>query len=113
MGKLEWNVILPHGDKYTFNVFNSVRFRSYLMDLKARHKKDPNTNIKEEIRCGLMYSFWAKAEYEIMVQGLFEYESIKIDVYEQVKQNLDQFCEYVLANWESIPAKTYRQQRRK
>lgn len=80
------------------------------MDLKARAKKDSTINIKEEVKRLLQYSFWAKAEYEIMVNLLFRKEEYKIDVYEQVMLNFDLFYEYLISNWKHIPAKTYRQQ---
>lgn len=114
MDSLEYNVLLPNINKeivYKFNLFHSVRFRSCLMDLKARYKKEINIDLREEIRRALAYSYRAKAEYEIMVKCLFGKVEHKIDVYEQVMLNFELFYEYLLTNWSKIPAKTYRQQR--
>ena len=112
MDSLEWNVILPSIRCTYFNVFNSVRFREFLMDLKARHKKDPTIDLKNEIIFGAMCSFCSKAEYEIIAKsfigGVTDY---KIDAYFQIYMNYDKFYDYLMQNWKKIPAKTYRQQR--
>ena len=116
MDNLEYYVLLPNINNerdYKFNVFHSSRFLSCLMDLKARTKKDSTVNIKEEVKHLLQYSFWAKAEYEIMVKLLCGKEEHKIDVYEQVMLNYDVFYDYLMNNWKQIPAKTYRQQNKK
>lgn len=114
MNNLKWLVILPNQtyNILEYNVFNNLNFISGLMDLKARFKKDNSINLKEEVRRLLMYSFWSKAEYEIMVNALFEREEHKIDVYTQVMLNFDIFYEYLMNNFKHIPAKTYRQQNR-
>ena len=73
MIELKWIVLLP--DKMynitTYNIFNSVSFMGGLMDLKARFKKDNSIVLKEQIQRLLMYSFWSKAEYEIIIKLLF------------------------------------------
>ena len=116
MDNLEYYVLLPNINNerdYKFNVFHSSRFFRCLMDLKARTKKDNTVNIKEEVKHLLQYSFWCKAEYEIMVKLLCGKEEHKIDVYEQVMLNYDVFYDYLMDNWKQIPAKTYRQQNKK
>lgn len=113
MSELKYYVLLPNINNekdFKFNVFNNIRFLSYLMDLKARAKKDDTINIKEEIRHSLQYSYWSKSECEIMVKCLFGKVEHKIDVYEQIMLNFDLFYEYLISNWKHIPAKTYKQQ---
>ena len=110
--KLSWNVLLPQdSNNISFNIFNSMRFRAYLMDLKARYKKDKSLDIKAQLRSGLMYCFWCKYEYEIVINRLPDSGNLTVDVYTQVEQNLDIFYDYIIKNWRQIPAKTYRQQR--
>lgn len=112
MDTLKWNVLLPDINNLYFNVFNSVRFREYLMNLKAIHKKDATIDLQKEITNGLMYSFWAKAEYEIVVKNFVGCDTQhKIDVYTQVLMNYDKFYDYLIQNWKKIPARTYAQQR--
>lgn len=113
MNTLEYNVLLPNINNeiyYKFNIFHSNRFLSCLMDLKARCRKEINIDLHEEIRRCIAYSFRAKAEYEIVVKCLFGKVEHKIDIYEQVTLNFDLFYDYLLQNWNKIPAKTYRQQ---
>ena len=115
MLKLKWIVILPNqtDNITTYNIFNNLSFMAGLMDLKARFKKDNSIVLKEQIKKLLMYSFWSKAEYEIIIKSLFEKEEHKIDVYEQVMLNYDVFYDYLMNNWKQIPAKTYSQQNKK
>lgn len=114
MDELEWLVILPKNDDYNHNVFNSVRFRNCLMDLKARYKKDPNLNLKKELIKDLRYCFWSKAEYEICVTAFLTLTNttttFKISIWDQIQQHFDAFYNYLMQNWNKIPAKTYRQQ---
>ena len=112
MIKLKWIVLLPNQtyNITTYNIFNNLSFICGLMDLKARFKKDNSIVLKEQVKRLLMYSFWSKAEYEIMVKLLCGKEEHKIDVYEQVMLNYDVFYDYLMDNWKQIPAKTYRQQ---
>ena len=112
MIKLKWIVLLPNQtyNITTYNIFNNLSFICGLMDLKARFKKDNSIVLKEQVKRLLMYSFWSKAEYEIIIKSLFEKEEHKIDVYEQVMLNYDVFYDYLMDNWKQIPAKTYRQQ---
>ena len=115
MLKLKWIVILPNQtyNITTYNIFNNLSFMAGLMDLKARFKKDNSIVLKEQVKRLLMYSFWSKEEYEIIIKSLFEKEERKIDVYEQVMLNYDVFYDYLMNNWKQIPAKTYRQQNKK
>lgn len=115
MLKLKWIVLLPNQtyNITTYNIFNNLSFMAGLMDLKARFKKDKSIVLKEQVKRLLMYSFWSKAEYEIIIKSLFEKEEHKIDVYEQVMLNYDVFYDYLMNNWKQIPAKTYRQQNKK
>ena len=114
MDSLSWVVLLPRGDsRIGYNIFNSTRFREFLMDLRARHKKNPDLDLRELVDHGLMYSFWCKAEYEIYVESfLSDKEKLKIDVYTQIKMNYDRFFTYLIENWNKIPAKSYLAQRR-
>ena len=83
------------------------------MDLRARHKKNPDIDLRDLVENGLMYSFWCKAEYEIYVESfLSDKEKLKVDVYTQIKMNYDRFFTYLIENWKKIPAKSYLAQRR-
>lgn len=109
--ELCWNVLLLNNESISFNIFQSVNFHNYLMDLRAREKRGKIENIKEEVRAGLAYSFQGKAEYEINAASFLSSDVKKIDVYEQVYQNFEIFFNYLMSNWSKIPIQTYRQQK--
>lgn len=111
MIKLEWNVLLPDKDNFFFNVFDSVKFCEYLMNLSYEASKGKVTNFEEAIREGLFYSFGGKSEYEILAASLFGDITHKIDIYSQVMSNFKHFFTYIIKNWESIPRKSYNNRR--
>lgn len=113
MDELEWNVILPRPTALYYNIFNSVKFRNALMDLKYRARKERLIDLREKLRSILAYCFWCKAEYEVIIKGLFDTEEHKIDVYSQIMPNIDKLYNYLLENWKNIPTKSYKQQRSK
>lgn len=99
---LEWNVIqYDINDKklVKFNIFNHYRFYE---DVKKLLKQYKNKNeFAEELKKDLMYYFWCKAEYEILISGLFSKdpnETEKIDIYDQIILNYDRFVNYILDN---------------
>ena len=107
MDELVWNVIMPKQDTYYFNIFNSVRFRECLTELATEGLGPGVEGFEERVSNRLMYSFWCKAEYEIIARPLFGVEC-KVDVYTQVKGNLKQFCKYLEENWDKIPKRRKR-----
>lgn len=69
-------------------------------DLKAEEKcKMPETfeEIKQFILDISRYQFWARCEYEVIVTGWpVSKKEYKLDVYEQIKQNIDVITEHFL-----------------
>ena len=110
--KLEWRVVLPTDNKIFYNIFDSYRFMNGLKDLKARARKDSNIDIESEVIYLLKYCFWSKAEYEVIVSGLFRKEQYKIDAWKQIESNFLQFYSYLMEHWSEVPALSYRQQER-
>lgn len=110
--KLEWRVVLPTDNKIFYNIFDSYRFMSGLKDLKARVRKDSRIDIESEVIYLLKYCFWSKAEYEIIVSGLFRKEQHKIDAWRQIEANFLQFYAYLMEHWGEVPALSYKQQER-
>lgn len=81
-----------------FNIFDHWRFTE---DVENMLKKYENFNtFKENVKKELMYYFWSKSEYEIIVGGLhieLDWENFKkIDIYSQVLPNLDILCKYII-----------------
>ena len=84
------NVIRP------FNVFDHG---SFLEDCKKNAKKNAKDYeaFCERLRRDLMYWFWSKCEWEIIISPWVSKVvdcSIKVDVYDQVMMNWKQFCDY-------------------
>lgn len=94
---LEWNVWendLNTNKIKPFNVFNHYSFRRAVLDIfNNRLCMD---EFEEMIDKEAMYYFWCKAEYEVMIGGLFERgQKTKIDIYSQLKLNWDRFIDYL------------------
>lgn len=89
--------------KYEFNVliwdFNQQKVESYNIipyfqeewkDEKDKSKYKSFEDFKEFIDRKAKYQFWARCEYEIIIKGWpITKNEIKIDVYDQIKMNLD------------------------
>ena len=71
-------------------------------DIKKRVKKEKATTreeVKEILRRELMWRYWCKSEWEVIVSGLFaktDEERHKIDVWYQLEPNLDIITDYVI-----------------
>lgn len=80
-----------------YNVFDHYRFDREVDELL--HKTNlSKEEFQDKLRSALMYYFWSKAEYEVVIYpwcGGGEKESKKIDVYTQIMMNWDKFVEYV------------------
>ena len=95
-----WNVYHYNVNKRKIeihNVFNHWRFIEY--SAKAIKKyKDDKKSLEEQIRRELMYYYWSKYEWEVIVAPFTsnpkEEEEKKLDVYEQVMLNWNIFFEY-------------------
>lgn len=96
MKKMKWNVLYFDFNRDKIDNYNILR-ESLVEDI---NKKNPKNllELREVIDKWAKYNYWSKAEYEIAVGGLFsknlkEFE--KIDIYRQIKMNLDRITEYV------------------
>ena len=100
MREMEWNVYVENfnGLKIdTYNIFKHYHFMEDIKQIYKKHKDDFDT-FAEEVKRSLMYYFWSKSEWEVMVAPLFkrnDSNESKIDVYSQVMLNWDIFIKYV------------------
>lgn len=102
---MEWYVLLHDFNKnkvISYNIFNNSKLNEELKELKENFisKKIFMSELDKTLR----WCFWSKSEYEIMVGDLFEkdldkYE--KIDVYQQLKPNLNALADYIINQWNS------------
>lgn len=99
---LQWNVLnhnIGSDEIVQFNIFDHSGFRKDMREA-ARNIYDRDEFTKAGRR-SLMYYFWSKCEYEIVVipfgsnpKGVHR----KIDVYNQVWGNREAFIEYCLSH---------------
>ena len=89
---MKWNVYyhdINRRKMTTFNIFNHYGFRRAVKEAIKKHRK--KDEFIEQLKRELMYFFWSKSEYEIIIApwvgGDREKEAEKIDIYEQVMMN--------------------------
>lgn len=102
MINVKWNVFYYDINKHeitTFNIFNHGRFNEDVQK-NLKMTKDKN-EFARKLKYDLMYYFWCKAEYEVIVSpwcDSINTESVKVDIYTQVMNNFDIFVDYVWSN---------------
>ena len=96
---MEWNVFYHDVNAQqirTFNIFDHCRFsRDVFKYLKECQDKN---EFAKKLKSELMYNFWAKAEYEVIISpwcGGKNTKDIKVDIYTQVMNNWNVFLDYV------------------
>lgn len=105
--KLEWNVFYYDINRKkidTYNIFDHGSFVKWAQkDLKDIENKD---DFAKALKSNLMYYFWGKAEWEVLITpwvgGDREKDVIKVDVYSQVMLNWEIFLNYVWSNKELL-----------
>ena len=96
---MKWNIFCHNINKKQIeveNIFNHGAFSRYTYELlrKCKTKEEFGEKLKSE----LLYYFWCKAEYEVMISawcGGDGREAIKVDIYTQIINNWDVFLDYV------------------
>ena len=100
----EWYVIIENVNAKKIEKYNVFNHASFLNDCdkawKDNHKDHENgfAKFEESVRRSLMYYFWSKCEWEILVYGFPYYEKFrpkKIDAYDQVTMNWNNFINYL------------------
>ena len=76
-----------------WNVFNHGSFKNEVD--KILQKKIDKVDFSEKLKREVMYYFWSKCEYEIILSPWTgRADDIKIDVYDQIMMNFDRFVDY-------------------
>lgn len=86
------------------NVFNHGYFLERCKKAATTYREDREAFL-EEIRSALMYCYWSKCEWEVVVSHWPQHASmkdLKIDVYDQVRLNWDVFSDYVWSHREEL-----------
>ena len=90
-----------------FNIFEHSGFKLACRDALKKHR-DNKELFLADVRGWLMYYFWSKVEWEIVISRFPEgpeYPEKKIDVYDQVMMNWDIFADYIWENREKLRRK--------
>ena len=98
---LEWNVIYEDFNAKKITTHNVFEHHSFLEDCKkfAKKYKNDRKQFEENVQRSLMYYYWSKCEWEVIVSSWPEGRSEKkIDVYDQVMMNVDKFMDYLWEN---------------
>lgn len=96
---MKWNVIyydINSKKIEVFNIFDHVRFNSNV--IKYLNTYDNKDKFAEKLKSSLMYFFWSKSEWEILISPWLASKTdkeIKVDVYWQVMNNWEVFVDYV------------------
>lgn len=109
MQKMVWNVYYENfngREIQSCNIFDHYSFSEDVKKIYKKYKDDFDT-FSKEIKSSLMYYFWSKAEWEIIIgpwcgQNRIPDAKIKVDVYDQVMLNWDIFINYV---WDQCHAR--------
>lgn len=95
---MEWNVYYHDfnaNEIVTRNIFKHAMFTKDVNEL-LRNKNLNKEEFSERLRKDLMYYFWARSEYEVIIKPwVGEGDDIKIDIYGQVLLNWNRFVDYV------------------
>lgn len=95
---MEWNVYRYDFNRKEIVIFNIFNHREFKARTESYLKKyDNKEEFADKLKTELMSHFWARYEYEILISRLNKSEnddSVKVDIYSQVKLNWDRFVDY-------------------
>jgi hypothetical protein len=101
----QWNVFLAdwNGNKVvSYNIFRHTKFKNEC-DVAWKKCHNNKSLFGELVERSLMYYFWSKCEWEILIYDFPYNENFKpskVDVYDQVILNWDRFIEYLWRHYE-------------
>ena len=103
--ELKWFVFIEDINKKRIRVYNIFEHKDFMEDCNDawenyKNKHHDFLRYQENIDSILMYYFWCKCEWEIILSNFPPSDSFhekKIDVYQQVKINWDKFIDYIFS----------------
>ena len=107
---LEWNVYVGNFNAKKIETHNVFRHARFVEDCRAAAKKfkDDKAAFAEEVRHSLMYYYWSKCEWEVIISHwppAKGFDDSKVDVYSQVMLNWDRFIDYLWENRKELTKK--------
>lgn len=79
-----------------YNIFNHYGFHNDCIEIAKRGIT--KEEFQEEIRRSLMYFYWSKCEWEIILSDFPSHKDFreeKVSVYDQIMMDFDKFIDYV------------------
>lgn len=106
---LTWNVYVGDPNSKEIKVHNIFNHTGFMYDCGQAAKKYLKDHDLEElikrIKHSLMYYYWAKCEWEIIIDHWPSSEKLKskkVSAYDQIMLNWDHFIDYILNNLEEL-----------
>lgn len=115
---LTWNVFYADFNNkciVTKNVFDNTRLLEDCVK-NAKKNKDDKAAFAEQLRRDLMYYYWCKCEWEVILQSWpprDDFNDKKIDIFWQTYLNWDVFVDYVWSNKDFLLGKKVAKQHKK
>lgn len=100
MKNLIWKVYIENFNAKRieqYNVFNHFKFSEEVKEAYKEHKDDFDA-FSVSVQRSLMYYFWSKCEWEIILSDWppsENFNDMKISVYDQIMLNWNVFIEYI------------------
>ena len=101
---LVWNVYVGNfnsGRIEVHNVFDHFRVWQDLCKAARKYKDSERPLFEEEVRKTMMYYYWSKCEWEVIIDHWPHSDrrkDLKVDVYDQLRLNWRIFCDYLWEN---------------
>ncbi len=100
---LTWNVYYEDFNARRIVIHNVFNHAGFYDDCRraAKKYKDDKEQFAEAVRHSLMYYYWSKCEWEVILTSWpphSDFHDEKIDVYDQVRLNWDRFIDYLWTN---------------
>ena len=106
MKSLVYNVCIEDVNHNCFEIYNIFDHCSFVKDtqMNIKKNKENQSEFNEQLKSDIMYYFWSKCEWEIVISSLFNKgaENKKIDVYDQLMMNWEIFSKYIWDNKKAI-----------
>ena len=115
MRDMTWNVYVENFNQKRIEKYDIFKHAKLMEDIRKNYKKNKNDfdTFAQILKRDIMYYFWSKCEWEIVLTSWPEYPNFneeKIDVYDQIMLNWDVFVKYV---WEMCHARKLKTKKEK
>lgn len=97
VNNMHWKVFYYDINAQKISTYDIFDHRCFRVDIEKKlNFCETKEQFAERLKANLMYYFWSKAEWEVVISAWVGGDaSKKIDVYTQVMNNFDVFLDYV------------------